>query len=180
MKNTFFDQKWTYVFKFDEWVEDHKPSQIRSSSFWDEVHLEYDKILEEFKTLLNSKEIITDSEGNTLSQIEIYNLIDKYKIRMEKLMLIFNLKIYITLNENKKTGIKYVVIRVNWIDHMGKYVRWFSKNLGPESKVKVEGNIPLHFIESAEDHLLFNMWDQYKFEYLSGLSNTSFDEILSI
>ena len=65
-------------------------------------HLEYNEVIEEFKKFLGCKEIVLDSEGNQLTPIYIYNAIEQYKIRIQKLMLIFNLRLYKTYNVNKK------------------------------------------------------------------------------
>jgi hypothetical protein len=165
-----------YRFDFDVWIKNNTPKQTRSSVYWDDIHLEYDEILDEFKSMLFSKETIIDDKGNNLTPLQLYNRIEYYKERIEKLMLIFNLRVYQSNNENKKTGVKYVVIRANWIDHTGKLVRWFSKNLGPESKVKIDGKIPIHFLDAAEEYILYLMWDQYQIEYLGGDEITTWDD----
>jgi hypothetical protein len=174
MKNTFYNENWKYVFKFEEWVEAHKPKKKLSGEFWEEIYLEYDDVIAEFKNLLFSSDDVVDKDGNKLTPINLYNLIDKYKIRVEKLMLIFNVRLYKTLNENKKSGIKYIVMRAFWIDHLGKNVRWFSRNIGPENKVLVNGTIPLHHLEEIEKDILFLMWGQYQIEYL-GAEETGYD-----
>jgi len=174
MKNSFYNKNWKYIFKFEEWIEDHKPKKKLNGDFWEEIYLEYDEVVAEFKNLLSSTDDVVDNDGNKLTPINLYNLIDKYKVRIEKLMLIFNVRLYKTLNENKKSGIKYIVMRAFWIDHLGKNVRWFSRNIGPENKVLVNGTIPLHHLEEIEKDILYLMWGQYQIEYL-GADETGYD-----
>jgi hypothetical protein len=116
---------------------------------------------------LNSTDAIVDSSGKTLSPLDIYNAIEYYKIRIEKLWLIFGLKLYKTYNVNKDTQVRYIVMRAFWIDDNGKPFRKFSKNLGAENKVLVKGKIPTSVLESVEDYILTLMWDLYYFEYIS-------------
>ena len=66
-------------------------------------------------------------------------------------------------------------MRAFWIDHFGKKVRWFSRNIGPENKVLVNSNIPLHQLEEIEKHILYLMWDQYCIEYLGADGETGID-----
>ena len=174
MINDFYNKNWKFVFNFEEWLKENKPKKKQNGDFWEDVNLEYEEVIEEFKNLLFAKEEIFDKDGNKLTPINLYNLIDEYKIRVEKLLLIFNVRLYKTLNENKKTGIKYIVMRAFWIDHLGKKVRWFSRNIGPESKVLVNDLIPLHHLEEIEKDILFLMWDQYRIEYLG------YDDIIEI
>ncbi len=164
-----------YGLNIDTWLKERSPKQKRSSEYWDEVHLEYDEVVNEFREFLQSQEQVYDKKGNLLSPLNIYILTQEYMVRIEKLMLIFNLKLYKTLNENKKTGIKYIVMRAFWIDHKGKNVRWFSKNLGPENKVLNNGNIPEHLLDSVKEYILYLMWDQYLIDYHGGDDILTFD-----
>jgi hypothetical protein len=166
MKNEFYNKNLFHVFKFEEWIEEHKPKKKRTGDFWYHIESEYDDVVAEFKNLLFTTEEIFDQDGNKLTSIKLYNLIEQYKIRIEKLLLIFNVKLYKTLNENKKTGIKYIVMRAFWIDDSGKNVRWFSRNIGPENKVLVKGTIPVHQLEEIEKDILFLMWGQYQIDYM--------------
>jgi hypothetical protein len=169
------NMNYQYGFDVESWLSERTPKLKRSSTFWDEVHLEYDEVVQEFRSLLETKEQVFDKKGNPLSPLNLYILVKEYKLRIDKLMLIFNLKLYKTLNENKKSGIKYVVMRAFWIDHNGKNVRWFSKNLGPESKVDINGRIPVHMLDAVEDYILYLMWDQYLIEYQDGDQVTTID-----
>lgn len=163
------------IFDVNAWLEEHKPSKFKKSTFWDDVYLEYNEVVEEFKELLFSKDTIVDEHGNQLSQIQIYNAIEEYKIRIRKLMLIFNCRLYKTYNVNKKTNVRYIVMRAFWLDHFGKPVKYFSRNLGAENKVLSHGKIPKHMLDSVEEDILHLMWDQYTLD-LNDNYLTSFDD----
>ncbi len=124
------------------------------------------ELLEDFENFLKSSEDILDSNGKKLNPSEIYQAINHYKIRIEKLLLILNLRLYMTHNVNKETQVRYIVMRSMWIDDNGRLFRKFSKNLGAESKVLVNGKIPPHELDSVKDYITRLMWDQYYFEYL--------------
>jgi hypothetical protein len=169
------NMNYQYGFDIDSWLLSRMPGKKRSGEYWDEVHIEYDEVVQEFRSLLETKEQVVDKKGNPLSPLNLYILVTEYMVRIDKLMLIFNLKLYKTYNENKKSGIRYVVMRAFWIDHDGKKVRWFSKNLGPESKVEINGLVPVHLLDAVEDHILRVMWDQYQIDYLGGDQVTTLD-----
>jgi hypothetical protein len=165
MINNFFNPRWMHGFDLDQWLKIHKPKISYDVNFWEDIVIEHEEIVEEFRTLLNSKEQVFDKDGNPLTPLNLYNLINEYQIRLDKLALIFNLRLYKTLNENKKTGVKYIVMRAFWIDEKGKNVRWFSRNLGAEGKVLVNGKIPVNQMEAIEKEMLLLMWDQYVIDY---------------
>lgn len=134
-----------------------------------------EELIDDFTAFLHAKEPIVDKSGKELTPKDIYHAIEHYKIRFQKLSLIFNLKLYMTHNVNKETGVRYIVMRAMWIDENGKTYRKFSKNLGAESKVVVNGKIPVKIMESVEDYIKTLMWDQYYFEYIDD-SEADFDQ----
>jgi len=154
------------IFDMDNWFKTHQPRKRMKGKFWDDVYLEYDEVVEVFKSFLQSTEQVFDSKGNLLTPFDIYNAIEEYKIRIDKLMLMFNVRLYKTYNVNKKTNVRYIVMRAFWIDHTGKNVRWFSRNIGAENKVAPNGIIPKHMLDSVEQDILQLMWDQYTIDYL--------------
>ena len=175
MEINFFNKTWTNGFDLELWLKVHKPKRGYDVDFWEDIVTEHEEVVDEFRKLLNSKEQITDTQGNVLTPLNLYNLINEYQVRIDKLALIFNIRLHKTLNENKKTGVKYIVMRVFWIDAKGKNVRWFSRNLGAESKVYVNGKIPINQLEAMEKEMIMLMWDQYQIEYL-GAEETGVDE----
>ncbi len=176
MKNEFFNKNWKHGFDLDQWLKIHQPTKKYNVPFWEEIIDEYEHVVSEFKELLNSKEEVLDSAGNVLTPLDLYNLINQYQIRIDKLALIFKLRLYKTLNENKKSGVKYIVMRAFWIDHYGKNVRWFSKNMGAENKVLVNDKIPSNQLDSIEKEMLLLMWDQYCIEYLGADGLVTYDD----
>lgn len=157
----------TPKFNLEKWLSENepklKPNQLKKV---DRLYQHYIELKDDFRDFLCSTDSVIDSDGTTLSAIDIYNAIEYYKIRIEKLWLIFNLKLYKTHNVNKETQVRYIVMRAFWIDDYGKPFRKFSKNLGAENKVLVKGQIPAGVLESVEDYILTLMWDLYYFEYL--------------
>jgi hypothetical protein len=158
----------TPKFNFDIWISDNEPvlNEFQLKKFGN-IYQHYLELKDDFLEFLNSTDNILDPNGKVLSAIEIYNAIEYYKIRIEKLWLMFDLKLYKTYNVNKDTQIRYIVMRAFWIDDKGKPFRKFSKNLGAENKVLVRGKIPTGDLDAVEDYILTVMWDLYYFEYIS-------------
>jgi hypothetical protein len=156
-----YNTRWKPFFDINSWLEKNKPSEIRNGTFWDDVHLEYNEVTEEFKSFLKCTDPILDAEGKKLTANDIHSAVEFYKIRIQKLMLIFNLRLYKTFNVNKKTNVRYIVMRAFWYDVDGKPIKWFSRNIGAENKVCVNGKIPTHKLDSVEEDILHLMWDQY-------------------
>lgn len=155
-------------FDLDTWlkeIEKKEPKIPYSRLKWLWDH--YGMLLDDFRAFLETKDSIVDSEGKILSAVEIYNAIEYYKIRIEKLWLIFDLRLYKTYNVNKETQVRYIVMRAFWIDDKGKPFRKFSKNLGAENKVLVRGQIPNSDLKAVEDYILTLMLDLYHWEYIS-------------
>lgn len=158
----------TKVFDFETWLKDNepkiKPNHVRKIKG---IQGHYEELVDDFKKLLSSTENLTDTEGMELTPIEVYNAIEYYKIRIQKLWLILGLRLYKTFNVNRETKVRYVVMRAFWIDDKGRPFRKFSKNLGAENKVLVKGVIPPSDIDAVEDYIISLMWDLYYFEYIS-------------
>jgi len=154
-------------FDIEKWLGENKPAGKKTSSKQLEfIENEYFELIDEFKEFLNSSEQIIDEDGLQLKPVDIFSAVEYYKIRIQKLLLIINLKLYKTHNINKQTQVRYIVMRAYWIDDNGKPFRHFSKNVGAENKVLVSGKIPVKVLESVEDYIRTLMWDQYWFEYL--------------
>lgn len=122
-------------FNLQTWLSENEPklNAVQLKKFGN-LHQHYLELIEDFLEFLNSTDSIIDSDGRTLSANDIYNAIEYYKIRIQKLWLLFNLKLYKTHNVNKDTQVRYIVMRAFWIDDNGKPFRKFSKIL--EQKIK--------------------------------------------
>ena len=158
-------------FDLDNWLLTQKKGEVKKSFFYvEDINEEYKVVLANFRSFLNSIESVTDQKGIPLTPINIYNAINFFKIRIEKLNLIFNLRLYKTYNVNKISKVRYIVMRAFWIsDETGKPIRHFSRNIGAENRVLSNGKIPKHMIESIEDDILTLMWDAYQAEYLDAM-----------
>ena len=159
-----------FSFNLNEWLKENSPIKFPKEKegivYWAyEMYLEK---CDEFRSFLNSKEDVTDDNGNKLTPLQILNAIEDFKIMIRKLILIINLRLYKAYNIKKETKIKYIVMRAYWIDKEGKPFRNFSKNLGAEQKILVNGKIPHHLLDSAEKFILDLMWDLWHIEYVAG------------
>jgi len=151
----------------EKWLKDNEPviNPQRAKRFQN-IYEHYFEVVDDFRVFLNSTETITDCNDQLLTPLHIYNAINYYKIRIEKLLLLFKLRLYKTYNVNKDTKVRYIVMRAFWIDDNGKPFRHFSKNLGAENKVLVNGQIPKPILDSVEVYIESLMWDLYYYEYL--------------
>jgi hypothetical protein len=127
----------------------------------------YEELIEEFRDFLNTSEDVTDETGTKLTPNQIYNAIEYYKIRIQKVWQILDLKMYLTYNLNKVTGVRYIVYRCLWIDDRGQPYKRFSKNLGAENKILVNGKIPDSDIKYLNQYMTTLMLDLYAFEYFN-------------
>ena len=157
----------------NRWIEENKPVAKKLD---EGILAEYLEVVDEFKEFLNSDGEIVDKEGKMLRPIDVYNAVEYYKVRIRKLLLMLDLKLYKTHNVNKDTQVRYIVMRAFWIDDKGKPFRYFSKNLGAENKVLVNGKIPIKMMESVEDYIKTLMWDLYWFEYIDDSVMESMDD----
>lgn len=155
-------------FNLDNWLSENESKMNKThpeNTKW--LYDHYDEVLNDFRAFLETKETVIDTDGKSLTPVEIYNAIEYYKIRIEKLWLMFKLKLYETTNVNKETKVRYIVMRAFWIDEKGKPFRKFSKNLGAENKVKVRGQIPSSDIKAVKDYIFMLMKELYYFEYIN-------------
>lgn len=108
---------------------------------------------------------ILDSDKKPLEPWQIYLAIETAKLRIQKVRLMINHKFHIIRNLNPNTNIAYKVIRTYWLDNNGKPIKKFSKVLGAENKILVNGKIPEKLIELAKKELENQMWITYLEEY---------------
>ena len=105
-------------------------------------------------------------ELGTLSGARLINqYTNAHAIRIKKIRLMIEFKIYINTNVNP-SGIKYVLAKSCWISNKnGKVIKKFTKLMGQEDKVKVRGKIPASLMDNIEKELEKAMWDEYCLEY---------------
>jgi hypothetical protein len=126
---------------------------------------ELDKLKTTFKKDMYEKEVLKDENGNPLSPLDIYKLIEAHKIRIEKVRLMVKGEFLTAEHLHKASGITYIVARAYWIDNKGKKFRKFSKNIGTKDAVMSNGVIPKSRIKDIKSELLRLMWSQYHEEY---------------
>ncbi len=85
-----------------------------------------------------TKSTYTNFHENGLSPEEIYKLVEDDKIRVKRLLMIFNPEISKTITK-KPNNDTYDLVKINWINEKGETVRVLSKSYG---RVGVQG---LHF-----------------------------------
>ena len=153
-------------FEFSKWIkqfgieyDSKKHSDIKY------IFNEYNNLVSKLEIDLNERIPLKNGTGHYLTPLEIYNQVNGYKLRIRKLKLMIDRDLLITDNLHKPTGIKYAVVRSNWLDNEGKLYRKFSKNLGSEAKLKINGVIPPYKIKESLEDITMMMWDQYKLEY---------------
>lgn len=155
--------------KFENWLNQFKVEYDQNKhSDIKYIFNEYDQLVAKLrKDLMDTKEPVKDpASGKYVSPFDIYLQIEGYKIRLEKLQLMATREHFITHNLHKPTGVKYIVARSYWIDmNGGKKFRKFSKNMGAEEKVMVNGSIPPYVLKQTQDEITRMMWEQYRLEY---------------
>jgi hypothetical protein len=129
------------------------------------VFNEFDRVFNELNDIMCQRKPLLNENGEHLTLIEIEDLINGYKIKLDKLRLIIEHKIYSTTNINVQTKIKYIVCRSFWVDDNGQRVRMFSKNIGPESKVTIDDVVSDRLFNNTKNILLGMMKKQYEKEY---------------
>jgi hypothetical protein len=126
---------------------------------------ELEKLKARFKKDMYDKEVLKDENGNPLSPLDIYKLIEAHKIRIDKVRLMIKNDLIVAEHLHKQSGIIYVVARAYWIDNKGKKFRKFSKNIGTKDVAMVNGEVPKSKLKMVKNELIRTMWEQYKVEY---------------
>lgn len=157
---------------FEEWLgkDNFDPKHIfdRSKKYlFDELN----KAKLKFKEDLLDSGVLKDEAGNNLNPLQIYRLIEGHKNRINKIRLAISPEYSIARNLHRNNSypdakdIYYLVARAYWINKDGKKFRKFSKNLGAEDKVKINGEIPQGILNEIEKNFELMMWEEYQNEY---------------
>jgi hypothetical protein len=126
---------------------------------------ELDRLKKRFIQDINEKGVIVDAEGKPLSPMQIYNLIEGHKIRIDKVRLMIRGEVLIAEHHHKPSDTYYVVARAYWMDENGKKFRKFSKNLGSKESAMVNEQIPDSKLKEIKKELEGMMWKHYQEEY---------------
>jgi hypothetical protein len=151
---------------FEKWLEDVKVTYKEEDHDIKYIYNEFDRVVKKLRADFSERSPILNKEGESLTPLEVVDLVNSYKLRLEKLKIMTERNIIITHNLHKPTGIKYIVARAYWVEIPGgKKFRNFSKNIGAEDKIMINGIIPPFRIKEAKDAITMMMWEQYKIEY---------------
>jgi len=108
---------------------------------------------------------LVHEDGTPLSPIEIINLVQAHRNRIDKVRLMIEHDLSIVKILHKPTDVTYVYARAYWIDNNGKKFRKFVKNMGAEDKVYENGKIPSFKLDEVEFTINQMMMEQYKEDY---------------
>ena len=151
---------------FEKWLNvDHFTGYPEKDSSKKYLFYELNRLKDRFRTDMKDSGSIQNENGGNLSPTEIYNQVQGHKNRINKVRLIIQNEFSILNNLHKPSGVKYIVARAYWLDNSGKRFRKFSKNIGPEDRVKVNGKISESMLGSVAKDLEDMMWKEYLFEY---------------
>ncbi|WP_296686221.1 hypothetical protein [Flavobacterium sp.] len=112
------------------------------------IDLEKERLLNEFTEFYHSGSFLSKlaKEGYTIEKIQ--NLIFEKNLRLQRLQLVYDLDFNSTESIKKSSGVKYDMVKINWIDDQGKRVRKISKTYGKSGNSGLKFSIPKFF----EDH----------------------------
>lgn len=157
-----------YEDNLDAWIDDDgfkdNPQDDKSKSYlFDELSL----AKEDFKKFLDSNEYMNSSISNAGGARKVHQYINAYTIRIRKIRLMIEFTTYFNTSQNKY-GSKYLMAKCCWINSKnGKVIKKFSKVVGLDELVRVNGKVSKKIEASVKKELEISMWKEYSKEYLS-------------
>ena len=128
----------------------------------------FDELLlakKDFIEFLDSNDKMSSVTSNMGGAGLVNQYIQAYVIRIKKIRMMIDFKIYLNTSKNAY-GTKYVVAKSCWISNInGKVIKKFSRGLGQDDLVKVKGKIPSKLLDDVEKELENAMWNEYCIEY---------------
>ena len=128
----------------------------------------FDELLlakKDFIEFLDSNDKMSSVTSNMGGAGLVNQYIQAYVIRIKKIRMMIDFKIYLNTSKNAY-GTKYVVAKSCWISNInGKVIKKFSRVLGQDDLVKVKGKIPSKLLDDVEKELENAMWNEYCIEY---------------
>jgi hypothetical protein len=119
----------------------------------------------EFIDFLDSNDKMTAVTSNIGGARLVNQYIQAYIIRIKKIRMMIDFKIYLNTSKNAY-GTKYVVAKSCWISNInGKVIKKFSRIIGQDDIVRVKGKVPSKLIDDTEKELEKAMWVEYCSEY---------------
>jgi hypothetical protein len=151
---------------FKAWIDDDgfknsiKTDKSKSYLF-DELML----AKKEFIDFLDSNDKMTAVTLNMGGARLVNQYIQAYVIRIKKIRMIIDFKVYFNTSKNAY-GTKYLVAKSCWVSNTdGKVIKKFSKVLGQNDLVRVKNRIPVQILDQVEKELEKTMWNEYCVEY---------------
>lgn len=99
---------------------------------------ELERLLEEFKSFYTTRWEYNKISANGFTPQEITYFVNKYLIRLQRLILVLNPQLSFTSSEKKGTGRSYDMVKAYWINDDGQKVRNFTKNIGNSETAVIE------------------------------------------
>lgn len=151
---------------YEKWLSDDgfkkNPEKDLSKTY---LLNELKRLKERFRNDIMDSTALVHDDGTALSPIEIINLVQAHKNRIDKVRLMIEHDLSIVKIFHKPSEITYVYARAYWIDNNGKKFRKFVKNMGAEEKVYVNGKIPSFKLDEVEFTINQMMLEQYRLDY---------------
>jgi len=112
---------------------------------------------------VNDKMIAVTSNMGGARVVNQY--IQAYMIRIKKIRMMIDFKVYLNTSKNAY-GTKYLLAKSCWISNKnGKVVKKFSRVIGQDDLVKINGKVPTKVLDDVEKELEKAMWNEYCIEY---------------
>ena len=112
---------------------------------------------------VNDKMIAVTSNMGGARVVNQY--IQAYMIRIKKIRMMIDFKVYLNTSKNAY-GTKYLLAKSCWISNKnGKVVKKFSRVIGQDDLVKINGKVPTQVHDDVEKELEKAMWNEYCIEY---------------
>lgn len=128
----------------------------------------FDELLlakKDFIEFLDSNDKMSSVTSNIGGAGLVNQYIQAYVIRIKKIRMMIDFKIYLNTSKNAY-GTKYVVAKSCWISNInGKVIKKFSRVIGQDDLVRVKGKIPTKLLDDVEKELENAMWNEYLIEY---------------
>lgn len=119
----------------------------------------------EFVEFLDSNDKMIAVTSNMGGARVVNQYIQAYIIRIKKIRMILDFKVYLNTSKNAY-GTKYLVAKSCWVSNInGKVIKKFSRVLGQDDLIRVKGKVPTKVLDDAEKELEKAMWDEYCLEY---------------
>lgn len=111
------------------------------SSFKNEIDAERTSLINTFKEFYFKKSNYTEFDQNGLSPAEIFEIIENYRVKFERLYMIYLPEYSQTITKNSKDE-EYDMVKINWINEDGKKARILSKTYGKKGEAGLKFILP--------------------------------------